>query len=66
MLLRYYQATITISPNTTITLISVVIETTSEINKSISEELPIILPDSIINPVQTINKKQEKINNKKK
>lgn len=55
-----------IFPNTTITLISAGIETTSEINKFISEELPIILPDSAINPVLTVNPKQEKINNKKK
>lgn len=55
-----------ISPNTTITLLSASIETTSEINRSFSEALPIILPDSPINPVLTVKQKQEKINNKKK
>ncbi|HGJ5889818.1 MAG TPA: energy transducer TonB [Arsenophonus apicola] len=55
-----------ISPNTTITLISASIETTSEINRSSSESLPIILPDSPVNPVLAVEQKQEKINNKKK
>lgn len=55
-----------IAPNTAITLISASIETPSEINRSSSEVLPIILPDSPINPALTVKQKQEKINNKKK